>query len=102
MILTFDSLASINMFDKIGNEIGLLFQIADDLIDLKGKTSSVGKKTRKDLKMGKATLISLLGTKNTIKYANNLKLNIFRSLNKFGKKSRDLKETINYILSRTK
>ena len=52
--------------------------------------------------MGKATLISLLGTKNTIKYANNLKLNIFESLNKFGKKSRDLKETINYILSRTK
>ena len=32
----------------------------------------------------------------------NLKLNIFKSLNKFGKKSRDLKETINYILSRTK
>ena len=51
------------MFNKIGNEIGLLFQIADDLIDLKGKTSSVGKKTRKDLKMGKATLISLLGSK---------------------------------------
>ena len=92
----------LEMFNKIGNEIGLLFQIADDLIDLKGKTSSVGKKTRKDLKMGKATLISLLGTKNTIKYANNLKLNIFKSLNKFGKKSRDLKETINYILSRTK
>jgi geranylgeranyl pyrophosphate synthase len=92
----------LGMFNKIGNEIGLLFQIADDLIDLKGKTSSVGKKTRKDLKMGKATLISLLGTKNTIKYANNLKLNIFKSLNKFGKKSRDLKETINYILSRTK
>ena len=92
----------LGMFNKIGNDIGLLFQIADDLIDLKGKTSSVGKKTRKDLKMGKATLISLLGTKNTIKYANKLKLNIFKSLNKFGKKSRDLKETINYILSRTK
>ena len=33
----------LRMFNKIGNEIGLLFQIADDLIDLKGKTSSVGK-----------------------------------------------------------
>ena len=92
----------LDRFNKIGNEIGLLFQIADDLIDLNGKTSSVGKKTRKDFKMGKATLISLLGTNNTIKYANKLKLNIFKNLNNFGKKNRDLKETINYILSRTK
>ena len=92
----------IKFFEKIGYEIGLLFQITDDLIDYKGITKKAGKKTKKDQKKGKATLISLLGTENTIKYANNLKLNIFKSLNKFGKKSRDLKETINYILSRTK
>ena len=89
-------------FNKIGNEIGLLFQIADDLIDLRGKTSNVGKKTKKDLKMGKATLISLLGINNTIKYANNLKLKIFKSLKIFGKKGDDFRETINYILNRTK
>ena len=89
-------------FNKIGNDIGLLFQIADDLIDLRGKTSSVGKKTKKDLKMGKATLISLLGTNNTIKYADNLKLKIFKSLKIFGKKGDDFRETINYILNRTK
>ena len=92
----------LNKFTKIGNEIGLLFQIADDLIDLRGKTSSVGKKTKKDLKMGKATLISLLGTNNTIKYAYNLKLKIFKSLKIFGKKGDDFRETINYILNRTK
>ncbi len=91
-----------NKFNKIGNEIGLLFQIADDLIDLRGKTSSAGKKTKKDLKMGKATLISLLGTNNTIKYADNLKLKMFKSLKIFGKKGDDLRETINYILNRTK
>ena len=92
----------LNKFNKIGNEIGLLFQIADDLIDLRGKTSSAGKKTKKDLKMGKATLISLLGTNNTIKYANNLKLKVFKSLKIFGKKGDDFRETINYILNRTK
>ena len=92
----------INKFNKIGNEIGLLFQIADDLIDLRGKASSVGKKTNKDLKMGKATLISLLGVDNTIKYADNLKLKIFKSLKIFGKKGEDFRETINYILNRTK
>ena len=92
----------LNKFNKIGNEIGLLFQIADDLIDLRGKTSRAGKKTKKDLKMGKATLISLLVTNNTIKYANNLKLKIFKSLKIFGKKGDDFRETINYILNRTK
>ena len=101
-IIMSDKSKYINMFNKIGNEIGLLFQIADDLIDLRGKTSKVGKKTKKDLKMGKATLISLLGTDNTIKYAKTLKLKIFKSLKIFGKKGDDLRETINYILNITK
>ena len=89
-------------FDKIGSNIGLLFQIADDLIDYKGKTKKVGKKTNKDKKIGKATLISLLGYKNTIKYSDKLKLNIFKSLDKFGNKASDLKDTIEYIMARSK
>ena len=89
-------------FDQIGSEIGLLFQIADDLIDYKGKTKIVGKKTNKDLKKGKATLISLLGYKNTIIYANKLKLNLFKKLNIFGNKAENLKNTVNYIIQRSK
>ena len=89
-------------FQNIGSDIGLLFQIADDLIDHKVSTKKAGKKTNKDKKKGKATLISLLGYKNTIKYSNNIKLKIFRSLKNFGKKSNDLKFTINYIINRTK
>ena len=89
-------------FDKIGSDIGLLFQIADDLIDYSGNTKKVGKKTKKDLKKGKATLISLLGYKNTIKYSNKLKFNIFKRLKVFGNKANDLKSTIEYILARSK
>ena len=89
-------------FDEVGSEIGLLFQIADDLIDYKGKTKKVGKKTNKDKKIGKATLIGLLGYKNTIKYGEKLKLNIFKSLDKYGNKVSDLKDTIEYIMERTK
>ena len=89
-------------FDKIGSNIGLLFQIADDLIDYNGNTKKVGKKTKKDFKKGKATLISLLGYNNTIKYSNKLKLDIFKRLKIFGKKSEDLKNTIEYILLRNK
>ena len=89
-------------FDNIGSDMGLLFQIADDLIDNKGDSKKVGKKTNKDKKKGKATLISLLGYKNTIKYANKLKQKIFKNLNKFDNKSSDLKETIEYIMARNK
>ena len=89
-------------FDKIGSDIGLLFQIADDLIDYSGNTKKVGKKTNKDLKQGKATLISLLGYKNTIIYANKLKLNIYKKLNIFGSKAENLKSTIDYIIKRSK
>ena len=92
----------LDKFDKIGSDIGLLFQITDDLIDYSGKTRKAGKKTKKDLKHGKATLISLLGHKNTIIYANKLKLNIYKKLHIFGKKAEDLRNTIEYILGRSK
>ena len=92
----------LNSFEKLGSDIGLLFQIADDLIDYKGSSKKVGKKTKKDIKKGKATLISLLGYKNTIKYSENIKKNIFKKINKFGKKANDLEETVSFILNRTK
>jgi len=41
--------------------IGLAFQIADDLIDHSGDTAAAGKPTRKDAHAGKATFVSLLG-----------------------------------------
>ena len=60
-------------FSKIGLEIGLLFQIVDDIIDYKGNSQIAGKKTKKDKKKGKATLISLLGYQNTVNYSIKLK-----------------------------
>ena len=92
----------INLFNSIGSKIGLLFQIADDLIDYSGSTKKAGKKTRKDSKKGKATLISLLGYKNTVKYGDKVKLDILNKIRKFGNKTKDLADTINYILTRSK
>jgi len=92
----------IKFFEKIGAEIGLLFQIADDLIDYRGKTMKVGKKTRKDQKQGKATLISLLGYQNTIIYGEKIKSKIINNLKKYGSKSKNINETLNYILKRNK
>ena len=91
-----------NEFKQMGLDIGLLFQITDDLIDYKGSSKKVGKKTKKDQIKGKATLISLLGYKNTINYSYNLKNKIYKNLKKFGKKADNLKQTIDFVIQRSR
>ena len=102
LIIKKSSKKEINKFENIGADIGLLFQVADDLIDNKGSLLVAGKKTGKDKKKGKATLISLLGYKNTIKYANKLILKINNKIKKYGSRSKNLSETLEYILYRDK
>ena len=102
LILKRKSKKEIKKFENIGADIGLLFQVADDLIDHKGSLSIAGKKTGKDKKKGKATLISLLGYENTIKYANKLIFKINNKLKKYGSKSKNISQTLNYILKRNK
>ena len=92
----------IKFFENIGSDIGLLFQIADDLIDFKGNSKIAGKKTGKDQKKGKATLISLLGYNNAIKYCDKIIFDINKNLKKYGSNSNNIKETLNYILNREK
>jgi len=92
----------IMFFENIGANIGLLFQIADDLIDFKGSSKIAGKITGKDMKKGKATLISLLGYKNAIKYSDKIKFKIIKDLNKYSLNFKNLNETLNYILTRNK
>jgi len=102
LIIKKRSKQEINKFENLGADIGLLFQVADDLIDNKGSLLVAGKKTGKDEIKGKATLISLLGYKYTIKYANKLILKINNKLKKYGQRSKNLSETLEYILNRNK
>ena len=92
----------IKFFENIGSNVGLLFQIADDLIDFRGDSKKAGKKTRKDQKKGKATLISLLGYSNAIKYCNKIIIDINKNLAKYGSNSTNIKDTLEYILNRDK
>ncbi len=87
-------------FGKLGEEIGLLFQLADDFLDVKGSKKLIGKPTKKDGKKGKSTLINLMGYENSFKYAEKLKRNILLKLKKHGKKAKDLTDTIKFILDR--
>ena len=84
----------------LGEEIGLLFQFADDFLDIKGSKKLVGKPIKKDNKKGKSTLVSLMGYKKAHNYAYNLKKKILLKLEKHGKKAKDLSDTIEFILGR--
>ncbi len=92
----------LKFLENIGENVGLLFQIADDLIDFKGSTKIAGKITGKDKKKGKATLISLLGYQNAVKYANQIKSKIINDFKKYSSNINDLNETLDYILTRNK
>ena len=85
---------------KLGLDIGLLFQIADDLIDYKGDSKIVGKPTKKDKNRGKPTLVNLLGYKETLYFANNLKNKINKKIKNYGIKSYDLLQSVEFILDR--
>ena len=87
-------------FANLGEEIGLLFQLADDFLDLKGSSKKVGKPIKKDRKKGKSTLINLLGYKKSFNYADKLQKKILLKLKKHGKNAKELTDTIKFILGR--
>jgi len=88
------------LLKEIGINIGLLFQIVDDLIDYKGDSAIVGKPTGSDKKKGKATLINLLGYEETINFAKSLKKKIDQKIKKYGTKANDLLDSVQFILER--
>lgn len=50
-----------NAISSYGRQLGLAFQIADDLLDVEGAAPQLGKATAKDAARGKATLVRLMG-----------------------------------------
>ena len=88
------------LLSNLGEDIGLLFQLADDFIDVKGSKKLAGKPIKKDKKKGKSTLINLLGYNRAYNYANNLKNSILKKLKKHGNKAKDLNDTVEFILQR--
>ena len=94
------NIKELNSLSKLGEDIGLLFQLADDVIDFKGTKKLAGKSTKKDQKKGKSTLISLIGYEKAHSFALQLKKNILSKLKKHGKKANDLINTVEFILER--
>jgi geranylgeranyl pyrophosphate synthase len=86
---------------KIGLDIGLLFQVTDDLLDVFGDSKKIGKRTRKDHKKGKATIIRNLGVNKTIEFSYELADTISEKLkNRYGTRADSLIDSVNFLLRR--
>ena len=85
---------------RYADDIGLAFQIADDLLDLESSPEALGKATQKDLKRGKATIASLMGRKAAAEKAESLIASAISALAPFGGKADTLRAAAHFIVAR--
>jgi farnesyl diphosphate synthase len=81
-------------------DIGLAFQIADDLLDVEGDEAVAGKKLRKDEGMGKETFVSLLGVEEARTRCAMLVDQAIAHLHGFGAEADLLRDIAAYVLGR--
>ena len=87
-------------FEEFANNLGLAFQIKDDLLDIEGDEKQMGKKTKKDLSRGKETLISFLGKEDAKKKSEDLIHNSKQILKSYGKRANRIIDLTNFVISR--
>jgi farnesyl diphosphate synthase len=80
--------------------IGLAFQIADDLIDHSGDEAAAGKPTRKDRAAGKATFVSLLGEERSRQQAGFLVNQAIEHLSSHGREADLLRSIARFAIER--
>ena len=62
----------LNRLEQFGKSVGLAFQIADDVLDVTGDATKLGKEVRKDATLGKMTYPGLLGITESRRKADSL------------------------------
>lgn len=82
------------------HDLGLAFQIADDLLDVEGSVEEVGKAVNKDEDAGKATFVSILGVERARSQANRLADQAIAHLALFGDKADLLCQTAKFVVER--
>jgi len=85
---------------RYGEFAGLAFQVADDILDVTGDTSTLGKDAGSDEARGKATYPALLGLKEARARADELLGKAIESLESFDEKADPLRELAGYIVNR--
>jgi farnesyl diphosphate synthase len=89
-----------NALRRYAHDIGLAFQITDDILDVEGTRSEVGKSVNKDKQAGKSTLISVLGVERVREQARILADQAIRHLDIFDKKADELRTLAEFVINR--
>jgi farnesyl diphosphate synthase len=82
------------------HDIGLAFQIADDILDVEGDEILAGKALHKDADAGKATFLSLMGLERAREQAAALVTQAIAHLNNYGPEADLLRDIARYVLER--
>jgi len=82
------------------HDVGLAFQIADDLLDVLGSVEDLGKATQKDAAAGKVTFVSLLGIEKAQERAHMLSDQAIGHLEIFGEKADHLRALAKFVVER--
>lgn len=81
-------------------DIGLAFQVVDDILNVTGNPETMGKAVGTDQTRGKNTYPALLGLDASRRYANDLVDSALKALSKFDKKAAPLRAIAQYIIDR--
>jgi farnesyl diphosphate synthase len=87
---------------QYADNIGLAFQIADDILDVESTPEALGKATQKDHGKGKATFVDLLGLDGAKARAESLITSAEDALAPYGAKAATLREAARFIVTRRK
>ena len=82
------------------HDLGLAFQITDDLLDVEGNAATVGKKVGKDAAAGKATFVSILGIERARQQAEMMADQAIAHLQDFGAAADRLREVARFVVER--
>jgi farnesyl diphosphate synthase len=85
---------------KYAHDLGLAFQMIDDLLDAEGTEEETGKPVRRDADAGKATFVSILGAERARAQAELLAAQARRHLDIFEGRAQLLREVATYVVER--
>lgn len=99
-MLAYASNPCVQMLTSYGNNIGLAFQVADDILDEESTTEQLGKDAGSDREKGKATFPAIVGMEESKKYARKLIDDACKDIAFLNEKGKLLYDLAEYIITR--